>query len=130
MKHGLVLMVLILSIMGCSVTDTETELITSPSEKYMIKATVNKIDKDAEDYADVVIYLYNSRNNKIDSINSKVGDFSKWAIGWTELYDTIVIYSSDIGNKAWRIIDDNLQQVSVDDGLNQRANELKKKKYN
>lgn len=129
MRKILILIFLPLSIIGCSVEDYESDLKKSPSERYWIKATVNKTDKNAEDYANVVIHIYDSEKNNIDSLDSKAGDFSKWAIGWTEFGDTIVIFSSDIGNKAWRITDNNLQQVSVNERLNQRANELKKDKY-
>jgi hypothetical protein len=130
MKNILILIVLVISIIGCSVNNYETDLIKSPSEKYSIKATVNTSDKNADDYADVVIHIYDSENTKIDSINSKAGDFSKWAIGWTNSGDTIVLFSSDIGTKSWGITDNRSLQITVNDKLNQRALELKKQKYN
>jgi hypothetical protein len=130
MRNILILTFFALLIFGCSVADYESDLFKSPSENYWIKATVNKTVKNAEDYADVVIHVYDSKDAEIEKINSNAGDFSKWAIGWTEFGDTIVLFSSDIGNKAWSLIDHDLQQISVNKKLDKRATELKIKKYN
>ncbi len=62
-------------------------------------------------------------------MNTGAGDANKWTIGWTELGDTIVLQSSDIGNKAWFLQNREPTEIKMTDKLNERAEFLKIKKY-
>jgi len=51
------------------------------------------------------------------------------SFGWTEIGDTVIFQSSDIGNKAWVLNKKKLIPVQMTDALNKRAAFLKSKKY-
>ncbi len=103
MKRNLTLILLTLTLTSCFFSDYESEKIKSSTGNFKINATVNRTDKNADNYADVIIHIYNKKNEKLTELNTGAGDANRWAIGWTELGDTIVLQSSDIGNKAWSL---------------------------
>jgi len=129
MRHNLTLILLTLTFTSCFHSDYKSERIKSSTGNYEINATVNRTNKNADDYADIIIHLYNKNNVKLTEINSEAGDANKWTIGWTESGDTIVMQSSDIGNKAWILQNDYPTEIEMTDKLNQRAEYLKSKKY-
>ncbi len=129
MKRKLTLILLTLTFTSCFFSNYESELIKSPTGNFEIKATVNRTDKNAEDFAYVIIHLYDTENNKLTELNTGAGDGNKWTIGWTEVGDTIVLQSSDIGNKAWILNQDKPNQIKMTDELNERAEFLYSEKY-
>ena len=129
MRHNLSLILLTLTFTSCFHSDYKSERIKSSTGNYEINATVNRTNKNADDYADIIIHLYNKNNVKLTEINSEAGDANKWTIGWTKSRDTIVLQSSDIGNKAWIIQNGNPSEIKMTDELNERAEILKSEKY-
>ncbi len=129
MKRNLTLILLTLTLTSCFFSDYESELIKSPTGNFEIKATVNRTDKNVENYADVIIHLFDTENNKLTELNTGAGDANKWTIGWTELGDTIVLQSSDIGNKAWILKKNKPNEIKMTDKLNERAEFLYSEKY-
>ena len=129
MKCNLTLILLTLTFTSCFYGDYESEKIKSSTGNFKINATVNRTDKNADNYADVIIHIYNKKNEKLTELNTGAGDANKWAIGWTELGDTIVLQSSDIGNKAWSLQNEEPTDIKMTDELNERAEFLKSKKY-
>jgi hypothetical protein len=119
---------LLFILIGC-MKDEKTQTILSPTKLYSIVASVNRTDKSQDNYALVMIHLFDKNGKEISMVNTNSSDAMKWAVGWTVFGDTIVLYSSDIGNKAWRI--DNLQTIKIDvtAELDKRAKELKDEKY-
>jgi len=126
-KTGILAMLLVFT--SCFFNDYKGEHIISSTENFSINATVNRTDKKANNYADVVIHLFDKKGIKISELNSEAGDFSKWTIGWTKTGDTIVIQSSDIGNKSLIIKNNQLVQIKTTESINERAEWLKSKKY-
>ena len=118
-----------LTLISCFFSDYESELIKSPTGNFGIKATVNRTDKNEENYADIIIHLSDTENNKLTELNTGAGDANKWTIGWTKIGDTIVLQSSDIGNKAWIIEKNKPTEIKMTEKLNQRAEFLKSEKY-
>ncbi|NRD21589.1 hypothetical protein HNV08_16180 [Winogradskyella eckloniae] len=114
---------------SCFFSDYESEKTQSSTGNFEIYATVNRTDKNADNYADVIIHLYDKKNEKLTELNTGAGDANKWTIGWTELGDTIVLQSSDIGNKAWILQNDQPTEIKMTDELNERAEFLKSIKY-
>ena len=114
---------------GCYQIDYNGELIKSPTGLFEIQASVNRTDKEKDNFAEVTIQLFDQTKDKISDIKSGVGDANKWAIGWTTVGDTIILQSSDIGNKAWTIIEKEIREIQLNDELNNRAEELKAQKY-
>jgi hypothetical protein len=129
MKRKLTLILLTLTFTSCFFSDYKSELIKSPTGNFEIKATVNRTDKNAENYAYVIINLFDKENNKLTELNTGAGDANKWTIGWTEIGDTIVLQSSDIGNKAWILNEDKPNQIIMTGELNKRAEFLYSEKY-
>lgn len=129
MKHKLTLILLTLTFSSCFFSDYESELIKSPTGNFKIKATVNRTNKKLDNFADVIICIHDRKNNKLAELNTGAGDANKWAIGWTEIGDTIVFQSSDIGNKAWMLNMNKPNQIKITDELNIRADFLNSKKY-
>jgi len=129
MKRKLILIILTLTLTSCFFSDYESELITSPTGNFEIRATVNRTDKNSDNYAYVMIHLRDRKNNKLAELNTRAGDASKWTIGWTEIGDTIVLQSSDIGNTAWILNENKPNQIKMTAELNERAEFLNSEKY-
>ena len=125
----LAIIALNISLSACHFKDYKTPSITSPSGNFKISATVNRTNKNSADYAKIIIRLSDKNNRKLADINTGAGDAQKWAIGWTSSGDTIVLQSSDIGNKAWVIKNNKPIQIKMTKQLNQRAEWLKSLKY-
>ena len=68
-------------------------------------------------------------NHELAEINTGAGDAQKWVVGWTLSGDTIILQSSDIGNKAWVIKNGKPIQINMSKDLNKRAEWLKSLKY-
>ena len=129
MTRKLTLLILTLTLISCFSSDYETGKIKSSTGNFEIKATVNRTDNNAENYADVIIHLFDKNNKKLTELNTGAGDANKWTIGWTKSGDTIVLQSSDIGNKAWILLNGNPSEIKITDELNERAEILKSGKY-
>jgi hypothetical protein len=129
MKALAVLILIGLFAASC-VRDIKSDVTKSPSGKYLLNATVNRTNAEANDYAEVLIHIYTPGKIELMQIHSKAGDVNKWALGWTTSGDTIVLQSSDIGNKAWTLIADTLSVITLTPALNHRAGELYSAKYN
>ena len=129
MKRNLTLIILTLTFTSCFFSNYKSDRIKSSTGNFEINATVNRTDKNAENYADVIIHLFDKQNNKLTELNTGAGDANKWTIGWTKLGDTIVLQSSDIGNKAWILENNKTTEIKMTDELNKRAEFLYSEKY-
>lgn len=118
--------IIFLILIGC--TDYETKIYTSKTGNYSVKATVNRTNEKAEDYAYVIIHIYNKNEEEIYKFNSRAGDANKWSLGWTLYGDTIILQSSDIGNKAWVIMNGIAKESQITKELNEQIEKLKKVK--
>lgn len=114
---------------SCMRDDYTSNRVISPSEKYYFITTVNQTDKSKEDYAYVILSLFNADGELIVKFNTEAGDFNKWAIGWEEKKDTIIMNSSDIGIYAWRLENNELNEIEVTDNLKRQAEKIKLDKY-
>jgi len=129
MTNKLTFLLLTLTLTSCFFSNYESEKIKSSTGNFEIQATVYRTDNNAENYADVIIHLFDKNNKKLTELNTGARDANKWTIGWTKSGDTIVLQSSDIGNKAWIIQNGNPSEIKMTDELNERAEILKSEKY-
>lgn len=129
MKQKISLILILLNFTSCFLSDYKSEYLTSSTGNFSINATVNRTDKKNNNYAEVIITFFNKNGIKISELNSEAGDFSKWAIGWTKTGDTVVLQSSDIGNKSWVFKNNKVIQIETTESLDKRAEQLKSKKY-
>lgn len=125
----LVFLLVIVSLISCFINDDWGDKIVSPSQHYTIQSSVNRTDRTKDNYAEVIIHLQDNDNVQIQEIHTGAGDANKWALGWTKTGDTIVLQSSDIGNKAWVVSNEKLEEIRLNEHLNRRAKELYRVKY-
>lgn len=109
--------------------DEVSEFIESPSKKYLIQLSVNSTDSSKENYADVVVKLFDSKQNLRSELNTNAGDFNKWAVDWNTDNDTLIMKSRDIGNSAWRISNWKFEKIKMNSELNRKAENIFKQKY-
>jgi hypothetical protein len=96
----------------------------SSDGKFSVIAKVNRTDKNAEFYAEPIFEIYDSKKQLITKIESGAGDFSRWEVGWSEKDNILIMYSSDIGNKAWEITDNGIEKTELTAELNTQAEKL------
>ena len=118
-----------ISLTACHFNDYKSKSILSPSGHFKIITTVDRTNKNSSDYAEVIIRILDKNNHELAEINTGAGDAQKWAVGWTSSGDTIILQSSDIGNKAWVIKNGKPIQINMSKDLNKRAEWLKSLKY-
>lgn len=126
--------ILLVSLISCRINsgnlrNYKSDTTISPTSKYYFITTVNRPGNKKEDFADVVIHLYNSKGQLLSDFNTNAGDANKWAVGWDKTKDTIILFSSDIGNSAYKIENGELKNITLTTELNNRASELKEEKY-
>ena len=129
-RSSFMLVTLLFNFSGCIADDYKTEKTVSPSTHYYLITTVNRSDNSKNDYADVVINLFDSLGQLKSILNTHAGDANKWAVGWDNQRDTVILFSSDIDNNAWAVQRDSLVPIKMSSYLNNRANELMLLKYN
>ena len=110
-------------------SDYASDKVVSPTTKFYLTTTVNRTNQAKADYADVIIHLYNSEEQLKSDFNTHASDANKWAVGWDMTKDIIILFSSDVGNSAYRIENGQLTSIDLTDELNKRAIELKQEKY-
>ena len=105
-------------------------MMKSPSEKYFISTTINSDKNDRIHYLCVILHLYDSENQEIDTFQTAASDRMKWASGWMKETDVLVLYSSDVGTSAWKIKDNKMVVLeTLDDDMRNRGSELNRNKY-
>ena len=114
---------------SCMSSNQQSDKSISPSKKYYLTTTINSSDKSKKDYGYLKIQLFNTSGLLKSYINIYAGDSSKWAVGWDNKKDTIILFSSDIETYAWKINKEGLQRVDITDNIKQTAKEIKIKKY-
>ncbi len=127
-KLPTIIICLLSCLLACA--DYSGDLILAPTGKWAVQATVNRTDNNQADYAYVMAHLYDQNQQKVTTWNTRVGDAQKWSLGWTKYGDTIILQSSDIGTKAWQIVNNKVLELSINKELDTRAEQLKHKKYN
>lgn len=126
----LIVLVSVLSVTSCRfLGDYKSDKQVSPTKKYYIVATVNRTDHGKKDFASVVVHLYDSKGHLLSEVDTRAGDANKWAAGWDKLRDTIILFSTDIANQAYKIENGEMRPVYLTDEINTRADELKQEKY-
>lgn len=76
----------------------------SPSGDYTVRASVNRISTDSSDYALLEIHVKDKTGADVATIDTRTGDAEKWSVEWTKVGDTIVLKSSENGDRAWSML--------------------------
>lgn len=106
-----------------------SEKIASPSKKHSISTIVHKRENSNKNHGEVDIHLFDSTGNLKFIMNTNAGEIGEWAVGWDNTCDTIILTATDIGTYAWRIEQDSMKLIDLNDKITQEAKELKLKKY-
>ena len=97
----------------------------SPSGAYSV--STSKSEKGL-----VSIHLSDAQGVELHEIESSASDFIQWSIGWMPGEDIVVLQSSDIGPRAYDIIDNKLVErpdAYKDESILNRAEELYSERY-
>jgi len=73
------------------------------------------------------LHIYRD-NKKLIVLNTRASIYQKYAIGWKHQENIIVMYSSDIGTRAWSVIGIKVTKVKTKEH-EKYAKELYNKKY-
>jgi len=124
-KLGLILLILT----TCKpLSDYNEGPYLSPDSQLELSAFVNRTDQSKSDYALVALTVNNLRSGETTTIVTHIGDVMKWSIGWLDS-NTIVAQSSDIGTRAWQVIDGHLIEQEITSEMDWFAKELYRKNY-
>lgn len=88
----------------CS-SPTDCAPIKSPNGSLTLIPSVNQSKNDLTKYHCVAFDITDSTGARLHHVQSGASDRMKWAIGWFN-DSTVILYSSDIGTRAWKLNDD------------------------
>ena len=122
---------ILLSIFFACRNDKPMQTFVSSTGLYKFSTEINQDKTDPTKYLCVQLNLFNKEGNKLFSLQTKVSDNMKWAIGWYPKCDTIVLNSKDVGVYAWRIGEDKkqLEEITISPEINTIADSIFKNKY-
>ncbi len=116
-------------LVACGRSDYTDGPYPSPSGTYGVFASVNATDTSRADYAHVVLHLTDTTGQECATLLTRAGDANKWALGWMQSGDTIVLQSSDVGDMAFVPSPTAITEVAADTAVRMRAQELYRAKY-
>ena len=129
MKKYIILSIILLTLFGCSPRRYPIETVVSPSGKYQIKATINTDESDTTKYLCIKLHLLDAQGKELSQLQTGVSHRMKWALGWMNNNDTVVLYSSDIGTYAYEVENNTLRNIKTTNAIIRRGEQLKKLKY-
>jgi len=109
--------------MSC-VRDYRGDKVPSDSGKYELWTTINRTSSDESDYGLVMVHVQGKDWKKPVTLDTRAGDAMQWHVGWGN-GDTIVLWSSDIGNRAWVVREKDVVDIPMTSSLNEQADWLK-----
>ena len=104
--------------------------IPSPSGAYTLVPSVNQSKADPTSFGCVNFDLLDGQTIVVQKAPTGASDFQRWALGWHD-ETTIVLHSSDIGVRAWKLADEKLTEIPspLPPGLIDAAGRLRDQKY-
>ena len=114
---------------GCYRMMKPVERAISPSGSFVVAAIPNDSKTDPTKYRCIRLVLMDQNGATLSAIQTGVSDGQKWAVGWMESQDVIVLQSSDIGTQSFKVETNKLVQISVTPAIEACAAQLKKLKY-
>jgi hypothetical protein len=111
------------------ITNYTSKPTLSHSGNYYLVNTVNRVDEKADNYADVLLNIFDKNNTLIGKFNTSCNDATKWASGWYLNTDIVIMNCGDNGNiylvqPPFNTLETTTEQVYV-----LQAQELKRQKY-
>ena len=113
-----------------SCTHNANEVFISPSKHFKLQYDVNQSQTDVTKYKCIRLKLYNEKEELLDTLQSDVSTYSKWAMAWHPENDTIILNSRDVGIYAYKIVGaKKLVNIKITPKLNLLADSIFNKKY-
>jgi hypothetical protein len=103
--------------------------VASPSGDLIVAAIPSENKSDPKKYQCIRLILQSRDGGTLTAVQTSVSNGQKWAVGWMEKGDIIVLYSSDIGTQAYGVASNALNLVALTPDIEERAKQLKKAKY-
>ena len=128
-KKNIIIYLILLLFIGCGANKLVNEIIPSPSKKYKIQSTVNTDKTDRTKYLCIKLHLLDTKGKELFQLQTSASTTMKWALGWMEKDDILILYSSDIGTNAYTIENSMIKRVNTTEEFITYGNYLKKKKY-
>lgn len=97
----------------------------SPSGRFQIQSMVERIDSSHPDYAMVVFRILNADGKELSILRTHASDAMFWYVDWSFAGDTIVLASSDIGNRCWIIQNGQVLETELTPSLELRAYQMR-----
>ena len=116
-------------LVSCGPVMTPNARIISPSRKYMLIALLNEDKADTRHWHCVRLVLLTHSGETLSAVQTGASNIQKWAAGWMENDDIVVLQSSDIGTTAYNVVSNTLTAIQITPEIEDRAIELKKLKY-
>ncbi len=129
MKKYIILSIALITLLGCGSRRYPIKTDISPSGKYQIKATINTDESDRTKYLCVKLHLLDVQGKELSQLQTGASHRMKWALGWMDDDDIVVLYSSDIGTYAYKTENNTLVNIKTTDAIINRGEQLKKLKY-
>jgi hypothetical protein len=100
------LLLLVIALSGCSRSTADPLApVKSPNGSLTVTPSINQSKADPTKYLCVALDIADSSGKPMHHVQSGASDRMKWAIGWFD-DSTVVLYSSDIGTRAWELRND------------------------
>ncbi len=128
--NGVLCSLLFMVVISSCAPHTSDEVVL-PAKHYILKCDINEDAKDKTKWKCVRFKLYNVKGELLSSLQTGASAYSKWAVAWHPVNDTIILNSRDIGNCAYSIVGGKeLRPVKLDKELDSLANVAYNKKHN
>lgn len=121
--HRVAIALLVLQFLSCR-SDYVGQMELSPSGKYYLRSSVNRTGSSQQDYALVKLAVFDSGMQLLADIDTQASDAMSWQVFWLD-GDTILLWTADIGAKAWTCRDSKVHPVQMTAYLQDRANWMK-----
>ena len=92
-----------LTVASCVHMKMTAEIINSPSGKYKVEINFNENTSDKTKFNCILLTFYDMDFKEIETRQTGISKFTKWAIAWYPKNDTIILASHDIGTTAYYI---------------------------
>jgi len=104
--------------------------INSPTGKLTLSTWINGSKDDPTTHMCVAFDMTDATGAVVGQVQTSASNNSKWAIGWLD-DSTIVLDSSDIGSKAWKVNEDQsiTEIATLSKDQTEFGRELMAKKY-
>jgi len=128
MFKSFILMLALFALASCR--SVEHGDLVSPSGRYQLSFDINDNRNDGTKYKCVILKVYNTHGLLLSTFQTGASDYSKWAVGWHPINDTVILNSSDIGTYTYMITNAGvLKEIKITPDLSKLADSIFNQKY-